>query len=110
MKNKVSQDVNPEDGAVVEKKGGKAKKIANIIVNVILVIAIVIAAVCTYISFVSKSGNGVPSIFGVEVLSIQTESMYPVLSPGDLIFDKRVKDTSTLEVGDIITYWTIIIC
>ena len=109
MKNKVSQDVSTEDEAVVGKKEGKGKKIANTIINVILVIAIVIAALCTYISFVSKSGSGKPpSIFGIEILSIQTESMYPTIEPGDLIFDKRVKDTSTLQVGDIITYWTII--
>jgi signal peptidase len=108
MKNKASQDVSTEDEAVVGKKEGKGKKIANTIINVILVIAIVIAALCTYISFVSKSGSGVPSIFGIEILSIQTESMHPTIEPGDLIFDKRVKDTSTLQVGDIITYWTII--
>lgn len=108
MKNKKNQDVNPQDEAVLEKKDSKGKKIANTVINVILVIAIVIAAVCTYVSFVSTSGNGVPSIFGIEILSIQTESMYPVLSPGDLIFDKRVKDTSALKIGDIITYWTII--
>ena len=71
----------------VGKKPKKGKRIANIVINVILVIAIVIAAVATYISFVSSSGNGVPSIFGRAMLSIQTESMYPTLEPGDLIID-----------------------
>ncbi|MBQ7160181.1 MAG: signal peptidase I [Clostridia bacterium] len=107
MKKKYDQTNVPEDNAP-EKEVKKGKKIANIIINVILVIAIIIAAVATYVSFVSTSGNGVPSIFGRSILSIQTESMYPTLEPGDLIIDKAVKDTKTLKVGDIITYWTVI--
>lgn len=86
----------------------KGRRIANIVINIILVVAIILAAVCTYISFVSSSGNGVPSIFGYEILSIQTDSMYPVLNPGDLIFDRRVNDPTELQRGDIITYWTVI--
>lgn len=86
----------------------RGRKIANTIINVILVIAIILAALCTYTSYVSTSGNGVPSIFGLRIMSIQTESMYPTLKPGDLIFDTGIKDTSELEVGDIITYWTVI--
>ena len=77
-------------------------------VNAILVIAIALAAICTYVSFVSTSGNGVPSILGVRIFSIQTESMYPTLLPGDLIFDTGVKDPGELRTGDIITYWTVI--
>lgn len=91
------------DEAVVPKK----RKVANIIVNVILVVAIVVAAICTYISYVSTSGSGVPSIFGIRIFSIQTESMYPTLEPGDLIFDKAA-DVNDLEIDDIITYWTVI--
>ena len=81
----------------------KGKRIANTIVNVVLVVAIVLAALCTY-----TSGNGVPSIFGIRMLSIQTKSMYPTLNSGDMIFDSAVKDPSQLAIGDIITYWTVI--
>ena len=84
------------------------KEILNTVVNVVLVLAIILAALCTYTSFVSTSGNGVPSILGVRVFSIQTESMYPTLLPGDLIFGTGVKDAAELERGDIITYWTVI--
>ena len=63
-----------------EEKGSFLNKV----VNVILVFAIVFAAMSTYISFVSTSGNGVPSILGVSPFSIQTESMYPTFKPGDL--------------------------
>lgn len=61
----------------------KGKRIANTIVNVVLVVAIVLAALCTYTSYVSTSGNGVPSIFGIRMLSIQTKSMYPTLNSGE---------------------------
>ena len=74
----------------------------------VLVLAIALAAVSTYVSYVSASGNGVPSILGIRMFSFQTESMSPTLNPGDLIFDKAVKDPTTLQKGDIITYWTVI--
>lgn len=95
---------NPE--AAKEKRTGGQK--VSLAVNIILAVALVIAALCAYVSFVSKSGNGVPNILGVEVFSVQTDSMYPTLKPGDLIIDKAVKDPSKLRVGDIITYWTVI--
>lgn len=82
--------------------------IVNIVVNVVLVLAIILAAVCTYVSFVSSSGNGVPSLFGYELFSVQTDSMYPALKTGDLVIDRAVDDASTLRKGDIITYWTVI--
>jgi signal peptidase len=86
-----------------EKKGALV-----IIVDVLLVLVILVAAACTYVSFVNTSGSGVPSLFGIRLLSVQTESMYPTIKPGDLIYDKAVKDTGALRTGDIITYWTII--
>ena len=89
-------------------KPSRAKRTLNIVINVVLILAIVIAAGCTYMSYVSTSGNGVPSIFGLRLFSIQTESMYPTMSPGDLIIDSGVKDTSALQIGDVITYWTVI--
>ena len=101
------QQLNVEAEAALPEKS-KRSKVVGTVVNVILVIAIIIAAFATYTSYVSASGNGVPSILGLRVFSIQTESMYPTLNPGDLIIDKAVKDTSTLQVDDIITYWTVI--
>ena len=86
----------------------RAQKIVSIVVNVILVVALVFAALCTYVSYTSSSGSKAPSIFGISFMSIQTDSMYPTLKPGDLVVDKVVKDCSELRPGDVITYWTII--
>ena len=91
-----------------EKEQSKSKRIINTVINVILIIAIVVAVVATYVSFVSTSGNGVPNIFGLRLFSIQTDSMYDTLMPGDLVVGTNVKDKGELRPGDIITYWTII--
>ena len=98
-------EVEQEGTEVPEKT---SHKVLRMVVNVLLVIAIILAAVCTYASYVSTSGNGVPSILGVRVFSIQTESMYPTLLPGDLVFGTKIKDTSELRKDDIVTYWTVI--
>lgn len=42
------------------------------------------------------------------VLDIQTDSMLPTFAPGDRILCEEVDDPTTLQVGDIITYWAII--
>ena len=91
-----------------EQEQSKSKRIINTVINVILIIAIVVAVIATYVSFVSTSGNGVPNIFGLRLFSIQTDSMYDALMPGDLVVGTNVKDKGELRPGDIITYWTII--
>lgn len=108
-KNEEIQKAAPEKEEVqVVEEESVGKRILNTIVNVVLVVAIALAALCTYTSYVASSGNGVPSILGIRMFSIQTESMYPTLMPGDLIFDTAVKDAGELRNGDIITYWTVI--
>ena len=92
---------------ITEKQESKFKRVLNVVVNTVLVIAIILAAICTYVSYVNTSGNGVPSIFGIRMFSVQTDSMYPVLKPGDMIFDTAV-EPAELRKGDIITYWTVI--
>ena len=93
------------EAEIPEKKG---RKIANIVINVILVAAIVLAALCTYVTFQSDSGTGVPNILGTAFFSVKTDSMYPTLRPGDLVVSQIVKEPSELRKGDIITYWTVI--
>ena len=108
MKKKEAPQMTQEEEAVLPQEESKTHKVASTVINVILVISIILAAVCTYVSYVSTSGSGVPSLFGLQLFSIQTDSMYPVLRPGDLIIDTAVKDAGELRKGDIITYWTVI--
>lgn len=101
------KDVDSDDEEEEEPISRK-RKIINTVVNVVLIAAIILAAVCTYISFVSTSGNGVPSFFGIRIMTVQSDSMYDTLLPGDLILDVPVRDAAELRKDDIITYWTII--
>ena len=107
-KKKESPAADAARTADAEQPKKSAKSVLNIVINVVLIIAIILAAVCTYVSFVSTSGNGVPSLLGYEFFSVQTDSMYPTLKAGDFVIARAVRDTSELRVGDIITYWTII--
>ncbi|MBR6522635.1 MAG: signal peptidase I [Oscillospiraceae bacterium] len=91
-----------------EVKATSKGKVGNTIVNVILILAILLGIFCSFTAFVSKSGSGVPSFFGIRPFSIQTESMEPFFNKGDLIIDVAVKDPKELEVGDVITFWTVI--
>ena len=59
--------VPEEETGAEQAPVSKGRKILNTVVNVVLIAAIVIAACCTYVAFVSASGNGVPSIFGVHI-------------------------------------------
>jgi len=85
----------------------KGSNVGNVIASIVLIIAIILAILCSYTAFVTKAGSGVPSIFGIRPFSVQTDSMAPTFNKGDLIIDKVV-DPATLEVGDIITFWTVI--
>ncbi len=86
----------------------KQKKVLNIVVNILLVVVLVFGVFCSYTAFASKGGSGVPSIFGLRIFSIQSESMESEFYKGDLIIDTGVKDPADLEVGDVITFYTII--
>lgn len=93
------------EGEVVEKKKSKA---LGIVINVVLVIAVLFAIFVSFTAYVTKSGSGVPTFFGYRAFSVQTDSMEPEFSAGDMIIDSVVTDASELEIGDVITYWTII--
>lgn len=104
---KHTPEVEVKEEQQTKKKSNRTKTV-NRIINILLVVVIALAAVCTFVSFVSSTGHGVPNILGVQLLSIKTDSMYPELKAGDLAIDGPVKDPSTLRPGEIITYWTVI--
>ena len=105
-----------EDGEEDEPQVSKTKRIVNTVVNVVLIIAIVMAAISTYISFMSTSGSGVPNLFGVALMTVESNSMSPKINEGDLVVgkafsndvEKRHEAALALRPGDIITYQTII--
>lgn len=54
--------------------------------------------------FVSKAKGDVPNVFGYYFLSVETGSMEPTLNVGTIIIGQKPQDTSSLDVGIIITF------
>ncbi len=83
------------------------KKVSNVIVSVILWIIILLAALYAFVTLATKDDTNIASIAGISPLRVQSDSMKPTFEKGDLIFIKKT-DPETLEVGDIVTFHTII--
>lgn len=83
------------------------QKIANIthkIVDVLVVLVLIVSVFIAVLSITSKS-SGVPNIFGIAPLSVQSNSMSGTLEVGDLIFCKVTNDPSMeYKKDDIVTF------
>ena len=99
---------NATNEMVTEPGAKKENKILNTVVNIILVLVILFAIFVGYSAYATKVGSGVPSVFGIRVFSIQSDSMLPTFAKGDLAIDKAVSNPKSLKKGDIITFWTVI--
>ena len=57
-----------------------------------------------------RLGNRNPKTYGDNLMQFEicTDSMSPTFIKGSIIVCKEVEDATTLAVGDIITYWTVI--
>lgn len=90
----------------------KTSKILNIVVDVVLVLAILFAVLCAYSAFATRDDNTVPSMLGLKLFIVESDSMEPTFKTGDLVIGKTVKDLSKLEAstsyeaqdGDIIFF------
>lgn len=83
------------------------KRIGAAIVDIVIVVLILFSVIISISSITAKANNGVPDLFGYTPFSVQTDSMKPTLREGDYIFIEEC-DAEELQVGDIITYFTII--
>lgn len=83
------------------------KKILNIIIDIFIVLVVLVSAVIAVVSITSRD-SGVANLFGYIPFTVQSNSMSPVFEAGDLIVGKAVEENQTFEVGDVITYWTMI--
>lgn len=83
------------------------KRIGAAIVDILIVVLILFSVVISISSITAKANNGVPDVFGYTPFSVQTNSMNPTLVKGDYIFVEEC-DPTNLQVGDIISYFTII--
>lgn len=83
------------------------KKIGSVVLSVILWIIILTAALYAFVTLATRDENRIASIAGYSPLVVQSDSMVPTFETDDLIFIKQV-NPETLEVGDVVTFHTII--
>lgn len=79
------------------------KKIFNAIIDVIVICIMVLSVFIVVLSLTSKS-SGVPNIFGIAPLSVQTASMEDTINVGDLIFCSLTENDNEFQKGDIVTF------
>lgn len=89
----------------------QVKKIGSIVANVLVWAFLIFATLVTVLTFVSTNAkDGVPSIFGKSIVSVQSPSMdgdkEGSFKQGDLLIVKKITadEAYDLEVGTIITY------
>lgn len=83
------------------------KRVGTIVISVILWLVILIAALYAFTTMATKDDQNVSSLLGYTPMVVESDSMAPTFSKGDLIFIRKC-DTSTLKEGDIICFHTII--
>lgn len=84
------------------------KKALTIIGNIFLWLIVIFSLIITMLVFSSTNANGVANFLGYIPLTVESPSMHPTFDEGDLIICKQIEDPYTLEVDDVITFWTLI--
>ena len=79
------------------------KRIVNIIIDILVVLILMVSIFVVMLSLTTKS-SGVPNIFGIAPLSVQTASMEDTISTGDLIFCEVAEVAEEYQEGDIVTF------
>ncbi|MBQ9461937.1 MAG: signal peptidase I [Clostridia bacterium] len=84
------------------------KKVLKILANIAAWLIVIFALLVTILVFSSTNNNGVPQLFGLIPMTVESPSMRPTFEQGDLIITKQIDDPTTLQEGDVISFWTII--
>ena len=83
------------------------KKILSVALNALIWLFVIFSLIITILAFSAQgSKDGVPSIFGISLITISTNSMEPTYQVGDLVFMEKLSDEAKadLEPGQIITF------
>lgn len=86
-----------------KKKKSPLKKILDIAYYVVLSLIILLALFYVFMTFSTK--NGVTSMFGYVISSVQSGSMSGTFEPGDMIIIKEIEDVNTIQKEDVITFY-----
>lgn len=66
-------------------------------------VALILVRVCLVWYLITGITTGKPNVFGYRIFYIPTESMIPVINPGDFVVGVPV-DYEDVRVGEIVTY------
>ena len=79
------------------------KRIFNIMIDIIVVLILIVSVLVVTLSLTTES-SGVPNIFGIAPLSVQTQSMEDTINPGDLIFCSLTDIEDEFQKDDVVTF------
>lgn len=86
----------------------KAKHIASIVGNVLIWAFVIFSFIITLMVFSAQSSpDGIPSLFGKSLVTVQSDSMKGTFNAGDLIIMNKADPEQKVSfgVGDVITYY-----
>ena len=87
------------------------KKILSIVANVLIWMFVALSLLVTIMVFAAQnSEDGVPAVFGVSFINIETGSMKDTYFEGDLVFMTKISEEEKLNLqpGQIITFRTTV--
>ena len=87
-----------------EKNKSKLSKVLSIIVDIFFIPTIVLALICVVIMFAAKSNNKVPSVFGVSIVTVLSNSMEDKFYKNDVLLIKSV-NVDEISVGDDVAFY-----
>ena len=95
----------------MEKSKSTGKKVLKIILDVVVWIFVIFSVIVTMLAFAAQSNeDGIPTIGGRCILTVQSDSMNPTFLEGDILVCHKLTDeqAASLKTDDIISYRTII--
>lgn len=84
------------------------KKVLKVTVDVLVWVVLILALLVTVTVLTSTKNEGIPRLFGYTPMSVQSDSMKPTFSKGDLIIVHKVDDVTKLKVDDVITFHAVV--
>ena len=86
-----------------------AKRVLKLFANVIFYSIIVFLMIFSVANMKVKREDNIANIFGVGILSVQSDSMKGIFETGDLLFVNMLSedDYQNLQIGDIVTYFDL---
>ena len=91
----------------MENEKKSVKKVLGIIGNVLIWLFVAFSVVVTILAFAAQANSdGIPTIGGTAILTVDSDSMAPTFYKGDIIVSRKLttEEKASLNVQDVITF------